>query len=137
MLDARSDALAVSLLAPLTTSQRARLVAAMGDVERLMSAAMVAVTAVDPADPRARHCLNAYFAELDRRFDAGFDPAQSISASDDELRPPAGLLLLAILGADPVGCGALKFHGHDAAELKRMWVAELCPWARGRTSTPR
>jgi ribosomal protein S18 acetylase RimI-like enzyme len=25
---------------------------------------------------------------------------------------------------DPIGCGALKFHGTAAAELKRMWVAE-------------
>ncbi len=124
VLDRRSDALAASLLAPLTTSQRARMVAAMGDVERLLSAAMVEVTPADPADPRARHCLNAYFAELDRRFDRGFDPARSIPADDDELRPPAGLLLLASLGADPIGCGALKFHGHDAAELKRMWVAD-------------
>ena len=28
----------------------------------------------------------------------------------------------------PVACGALKFHGRDPAELKRMWVA---PSARG------
>ena len=32
-----------------------------------------------------------------RRFDAGFDPAASIPADADELRPPAGLLLLARL----------------------------------------
>jgi ribosomal protein S18 acetylase RimI-like enzyme len=24
----------------------------------------------------------------------------------------------------PLGCGALKFHGGEPAELKRMWVAE-------------
>ena len=124
VLDRRSDALAVSLLAPLSRNQRARMVAAMADVERLLSAAMVQVASVDPADPRARYCLNAYFAELDRRFDKGFEPARSISADEHELRPPAGLLLLVSLGADPIGCGALKFHGNAAAELKRMWVAE-------------
>ena len=29
---------------------------------------------------------------------------------------------------DPVACGALKLHGNDPAEIKRMWVA---PPARG------
>jgi len=28
------------------------------------------------------------------------------------------------LRGEPVGCGALKFHGDQPAELKRMWVAE-------------
>jgi DNA-binding MarR family transcriptional regulator/GNAT superfamily N-acetyltransferase len=124
VLDERSDQLAASLLAPLTMRQRARMVAAMADVERLLSAAMVEVTPIDPADPRARYCLTAYFAELGRRFEHGFDPGQSIPADDDELRPPAGVLLLVSLGADPIGCGALKFHGNEPAELKRMWVAE-------------
>lgn len=80
------------------------------------------IATVDPADPAARLCLDAYFAELNRRFDAGFDPSASISANDDELRPPAGLLVIARLRGLPVGCGAIKFHGDQPAELKRMWV---------------
>jgi ribosomal protein S18 acetylase RimI-like enzyme len=32
--------------------------------------------------------------------------------------------VLAWLRERPVGCGALKFHGDQPAELKRMWVAE-------------
>ena len=88
----------------------------------------VVVRPIDPSDPQARECVNAYFAELDRRFDAGFDPTRSISADDDELRPPAGLLLLAWLHDRPIGCGALKFHGEAVADLKRMWVADA---ARG------
>jgi DNA-binding MarR family transcriptional regulator/predicted GNAT family N-acyltransferase len=124
VLDQRSDELAASLLAPLGARQRARMVAAMAEVELLLSASMVAVAPIDPADPRARHCLRAYFAELDRRFDEGFDPARSITGDDEELRPPAGLLLVVSLGADPIGCGALKFHDNAPAELKRMWVAE-------------
>ena len=63
-------------------------------------------------------------AELDRRFPQGFDPALSISAAAAELRPPAGLLLVASLQTEPVGCGALKFHDDAPTELKRMWVAE-------------
>jgi GNAT superfamily N-acetyltransferase len=89
----------------------------------------VVVSAIDPSDPQARECVNAYFAELDRRFDAGFDPTRSISADDDELRPPAGLLMLAWLYDRPVGCGALKFDGKGVADLKRMWVADA---ARGQ-----
>jgi GNAT superfamily N-acetyltransferase len=82
------------------------------------------IATVDPADPEARRCLNAYFAELDRRFDAGFDPSASISADDHELRPPAGLLVVARVRGLPVGCGAIKFHVDEPAELKRMWVDE-------------
>jgi DNA-binding MarR family transcriptional regulator/GNAT superfamily N-acetyltransferase len=123
VLDRRSDEVARSLLEPLDDRQRGRLVAAMGEVERLLTAAAVSIDAVDPAEPAARHCQGEYVAELDRRFDAGFDPARSISADDDELRPPAGLFLVATLRSEPVGCGALKFHAGEPTELKRMWVA--------------
>jgi DNA-binding MarR family transcriptional regulator/GNAT superfamily N-acetyltransferase len=124
VLDKRSDALAESMLAPLSDAQRDRLVTAMGEVERLITTARVAIAPIDPSDPQAQQCLRAYFSELDRRFEVGFDPARSISAHDDELRPPAGLLVLVWLRERPVGCGALKFHADEPAELKRMWVAE-------------
>jgi DNA-binding MarR family transcriptional regulator/GNAT superfamily N-acetyltransferase len=124
VLDQRSGSLAESLLERLSPPQRARLVAAMGDVERLMTATMVDVAPVDPAHPQAQYCLNSYFAELNHRFDTGFDPTRGIPASPTELRPPAGLMLLASLQASPIGCGALKFHGSEPAELKRMWVHE-------------
>lgn len=123
LLDRRSDELARSFLAPLSTSRRERLVAAMAEVELLLTAGLVEVEAVDPADRAARECLAAYVDELGRRFEAGFDPARSISAEDDELRPPAGLFLLATLRGEAVGCGALKLHGRRPAEIKRMWVA--------------
>jgi len=122
-LDRRSDELAAALLAPLGGGQRARLVAAMAEVERLLTAALVEVAIVDPADADARACMTAYFRELDRRFDTGFDPARTISADDVELRLPAGLLLIARLHGEPVGCGALKLHGRGPAEVKRMWVS--------------
>jgi DNA-binding MarR family transcriptional regulator/GNAT superfamily N-acetyltransferase len=124
LLDRRSDELAESLLEPLGTRQRERLVAAMADVERLLTAAVVTIEPLDPEHPHARHCLREYAAELDRRFPQGFDPALSISADAAELRQPAGLLLVAWLQAEPVGCGALKFHEDGPTELKRMWVAE-------------
>ena len=145
-LDRRSDDVAVSILSPLTGGQRERLVAAMAEVERLLVASMVRVDAVHPRHPAGQACLRAYFAELARRFDDGFDPALSISAGEDELRPPAGLLLVATLHDQAVGCGALKLHpgapprlarrrlaprddpATAPAEIKRMWVS---PTVRG------
>jgi DNA-binding MarR family transcriptional regulator/GNAT superfamily N-acetyltransferase len=128
VLDRDSDRLAASLLEPLSDSQRDRLVAAMGEVERLLTVPLVRVGRLDPGDPAAQHCLREYAAELDRRFPAGFDASRSISAEARELRPPAGLVLVATLGSDPIGCGALKFHDGEPTEIKRMWVA---PHARG------
>jgi DNA-binding MarR family transcriptional regulator/GNAT superfamily N-acetyltransferase len=128
VLDQRSDDVAASILGPLSPRQRARLVTAMAEVERLLVASTVQVIARDPRHPDARSCLRAYVSELARRFDGGFDPARSISAADDELTPPAGLFLVATLHSEPVGCGALKFHGGAPAEIKRMWVA---PAVRG------
>ncbi len=127
-LDRRSDDVAWSFLEPLSDSQRARLVAAMTDVERLLRASMVRFAVEDPTTPDARWCAEQYFSELNARFEAGFDPSLSISADAHELTPPAGALLIARLCDQPVGCGALKFHPGAPAELKRMWVA---PEARG------
>ena len=124
VLERRSDELAASLLEPLSAAQRSRLVAAMGDVERLLTAAIVEIAPIDPLHPDAQHCLTQYFAELDTRFETGFDPQLSIPADADQLRPPSGLLLLASLRSDPIGCGALKFHDGHPTEIKRMWVAE-------------
>jgi DNA-binding MarR family transcriptional regulator/GNAT superfamily N-acetyltransferase len=128
VLDRRSDALARSLLGPLTEAQRARLVTAMREVETLLTASLVEVDATDPADPRAQHCLREYFAELDRRFDTGYDPARALPLDLDEMRAPAGVFLMASLRGTPVGCGVLKLVPGLAAEIKRMWVA---PSARG------
>jgi ribosomal protein S18 acetylase RimI-like enzyme len=82
----------------------------------------------DPTSPDAQACLRAYFDELDRRFDGGFDAGRSIPATVDDLVEPAGLLLLARVAGEPVGAGAVKFHGSGPAELKRMWVSSA---ARG------
>jgi DNA-binding MarR family transcriptional regulator/ribosomal protein S18 acetylase RimI-like enzyme len=125
-LDRRGDAAAAEILTPLSEAQRVRLVAAMGEVERLLVASMVRVEVCDPRDPRARFCLGSYFAELAARF--GFDEARGLPTTDDDMTPPAGLLLVATLGGDPVGCGAVLFPAGEPAHLRRMWVA---PATRG------
>jgi DNA-binding MarR family transcriptional regulator/GNAT superfamily N-acetyltransferase len=123
VLDRRSDDLAQSFLEPLSPDQRDRLVTAMAEVERLLSAAMVEIRPVDPAHPDARSCIRSYFAELDRRSDSGFDPGAGIPAEPHELRPPAGVFLVAYLRSEAIGCGAVKHHDDAPSEIKRMWVA--------------
>jgi len=128
VLDERSDQLAASLLAPLTPSQQTQLVEAMGTVRRLLTASLVKLDVVDPASEAARFCLGSYYAELGERFDSGFDPAVALPTLDVEMREPAGLFLVAFRFGEPIGCGALKFHGKAPTELKRLWVS---PTARG------
>jgi GNAT superfamily N-acetyltransferase len=88
----------------------------------LQTASLVEIAVEPPTSAVAQVCLRNYFAELDSRFDAGFDPTASLPAEAAELVEPAGLLLVARLEGEPVGCGAVKFHG-SWGELKRMWVA--------------
>jgi DNA-binding MarR family transcriptional regulator len=128
LLDRRSDELAESMLAPLDTERRARLVDAMCTVERLLTSAAVEIRPVDANHPDARQCFRAYFAELDGRSESGFNPAAGISAEPHELTPPAGGLLIAYLHSEAVGCGAVKHHTDAPTEIKRMWVS---PSVRG------
>ena len=127
-LDAASDELASSLLEPLSAAQRERLTAAMTTVERLLTAGLVQVAPEDPASAAAPACLTAYFAEIDERFEHGWDPAAGIRLQPADMAPPRGLLLLARLDGESVGCGVLWHHGGGVADAKRMWVA---PRARG------
>src|SRR5579859_5758281 len=122
-LDRLSDEAAAALLQPLSSRQQDRLTSAMAEVERLLAASAVQISVADPRHPHARAAVEAYVAELGRRFDDGFDPALGISASDEEVTLPAGLFLLATLHGEPVGCGVLKFHPGAPAHIKRMWVA--------------
>jgi DNA-binding MarR family transcriptional regulator/GNAT superfamily N-acetyltransferase len=127
-LDKRSDELARSLLAPLSEKQQERLVAAMHEVERLLTAASVQIKSVDPEHPDAQYCLQEYVSELNRRSQRGFDPSVGATALAHEVRPPAGEFFIAYLHGEAVGCGAVKHHADAPAEIKRMWIA---PTARG------
>ncbi|HKM62029.1 MAG TPA: GNAT family N-acetyltransferase [Acidisphaera sp.] len=97
-----------------------------GERDALAGAVRIGVEAPDSAD--ARWCLDQYVRELAMRFDAGFDPARSISANPDELTPPAGVFVIGRLDGRPIGCGALKVKPDGIGEIKRMWV---CADARG------
>jgi GNAT superfamily N-acetyltransferase/DNA-binding MarR family transcriptional regulator len=127
-LDRRSDAFAQSVLAPLGAARRERLIAAMAEVELTLRASAVEIKAEAADRAEARWCLEQYFGELAARFREGFDPAKSISASAEELTPPAGAFVIARLFGRPIGCAALKVTGRRIGEVKRMWVK---PEARG------
>jgi DNA-binding MarR family transcriptional regulator/GNAT superfamily N-acetyltransferase len=127
--DALSDQLAESILAPLDGVQRARLVQAMAEVERLIDAARIEVRVEAPTSDDARRCLDAYFRELARLFDTGFDPSKSNPATDEDLMPPAGWFVVARIDGAVAGCGALRRLDETTAEIKRMWTA---PAMRGR-----
>ncbi len=127
-LDERSDELARSLLAPLSSRQRERLVAAMCDVERLLLCGTVEIRVIDPEHADAQYCLGEYVAELNRRSTRGFDPSVGATALPHEVRPPAGQFFVAYLHGEPIGCGAVKHHADTPSEIKRMWID---PQARG------
>ena len=127
-LDRHSQSFATSLLASLGTAQRERMIAAMAEVERCMRASAVSIEHADPDSADARACIDAYFRELDARFESGFDPAVGASGDAGAFVPPAGLFLVARLDGRAVGCGALRVTGRGVGEIKRMWVA---PSARG------
>lgn len=122
-LEKLSDEMASTLLDPLNERQRTQLVEAMTMVERLISAGMVEIRVEDPTSDAATYCLESYFAELDQRFDNGLIGEPSIPQVARSLKPPRGLLLVAFLRAEPIGCGGLRFRGDGPAEIKRLWVA--------------
>jgi DNA-binding MarR family transcriptional regulator len=109
-----SDELASGVLAPLTAEQRERLLRAQDEVRHLLALSMVTIELEDPRSPDARWCLGRYAAELDERFEEGFDagvwPADAIR------------FVIARIDAQPAGCGVLKTLSPDVGELARMWV---------------
>jgi DNA-binding MarR family transcriptional regulator/predicted GNAT family acetyltransferase len=123
VLDARSDDLARSLLSSLDGARRDRLVAAMAEVERLLTAGLVDVRVEPPTSADARACLAAYVAELDERFPGGFDTGTAVPFPVADMTEPAGLLLVGRLRGEPIACVALRFHGDEPAEVKRLWVS--------------
>lgn len=83
-----------------------------------------AVIEVEVDSPRlADVCalFEEYAASLS--FDLGFQGFEAELASlPGEYAPPDGRLLLALAGGEPVGCVALRRHGAETAELKRLYV---------------
>ncbi len=123
-LNRLGDRFAAATLEPLSEAERARFVAAIAEVEKLLNLSFTRISVDDPDGPDAQWCLAQYFAELDERFEAGFDAGRSISADCADLKPPRGIFLVARLDARPVGCGAVKSIEPGVGSIKRMWVSQ-------------
>lgn len=124
-LEQRSEERAHLLLDPLTERQRDRLNNALATADLLVRAATVTLEARDPADPLAREAMGRYFAEMDERFDVGFDPGPIDAEDDASLRLPHGLFVVAVSDGEPVAGGGVREYaggGEVTAEIKRMWV---------------
>jgi DNA-binding MarR family transcriptional regulator/GNAT superfamily N-acetyltransferase len=122
-LNLLGDRFAEETLEPLTGPERARLVAAMSEVEKLLTLSFTRISVEDPDSPDAKWCVGQYFAELGERFEGGFDAGRSIPADAGDLRPPRGTFLVARLDGRPVGCGAVKATEPGVGSIKRMWVS--------------
>lgn len=121
--DAGSDRLARTLLSALDAPRRQRLVKAMGEVERLLLAASIDIAPAVAASDDAQWCLTQYYAELQARFDAGFDPDAGKPVDVSDMEPPKGWFLMARLDQRPAGCGALIRLDDGTGEIKRVWAA--------------
>ncbi|HEY7887571.1 MAG TPA: MarR family winged helix-turn-helix transcriptional regulator [Steroidobacteraceae bacterium] len=127
-LNSLSDDLARSMLAPLSPDQAQRLVAAMGEVDRLLCASSIEFGEADPRTVDAEGCLQKYYAELAARFPNGFELHADDAPAAEDLLPPAGCMLLVRLFGEPVGCGGIRTLEPGLGEIKRMW---LSPRVRG------
>jgi len=88
----------------------------------------ITLVETDPRAPQAVACLTAYYAELSRRFQQGFDVNLSCDPDATDMIRPRGLFLVALSDGLPVGCVGLKGQAGPVAEIKRLWVS---PAARG------
>ena len=104
------------------------LLAAMDLIACALGRDRIAIEEADPRGEAARYCLGEYYAELQRRFENGFDASRSRDPDAADMAPPRGAFLLAILDGAPIGCVGLKGDGGRIAEIKRLWI---CPTARG------
>ncbi|MBA2281402.1 MAG: GNAT family N-acetyltransferase [Acidimicrobiia bacterium] len=84
--------------------------------------------------PVGQALVHALDRDLDERYAGDVDiegePDRAmLNVLGDTVIPPHGVFLVARLGGEPVGCGALRRHTDEEAEVKRMYVA---PGGRGR-----
>ena len=76
---------------------------------------------IEPADPGLA-LVGALVAELDAYLKALYPPDSNHLLAVDALRRPNVVFLVARLGDELVGCGALVDQGGEYGEIKRMYV---------------
>ena len=110
------------------TPRSDELLDAMDVVASALGRDRIAIEEADPSGDAARYCLGEYYAELDRRFEKGFDVSLSRDPDAADMVRPRGVFLLAMSDGLPIGCVGLKGTGGELAEIKRLWI---CRAARG------
>ncbi|MBT2421447.1 GNAT family N-acetyltransferase [Streptomyces sp. ISL-22] len=116
----RANASAAALLEGLSAAQRAELTEAMATAQRLLRLAGITVDLVDGAAPDARACLDAYAADIDKRFPEGYDKDTLVRPK--EVSGDAGAFFVAYEEERPVGCGALRRLEPGVGEIRHVWV---------------
>ncbi|HEY3392398.1 MAG TPA: GNAT family N-acetyltransferase [Lacipirellulaceae bacterium] len=81
----------------------------------------------DILSPAVQNLIGALNAELEGRYPE--EGANHFRLDPEELADGRGAFLVAYVGDQPVGCGAVRRIDPAVAEIKRMYVA---PEARGR-----
>ena len=92
-----------------------------------MDSGEVSVVRADLRTPAAQELIRALNAEMTARYPE--DGATFFRLDADEVAEGRGAFLIAYLGPQPVGCGAVRRIGDGVGEIKRMYV---CSEARGR-----
>lgn len=90
---------------------------------------MVSIAQVTSAQvPEVRAMIGEYLAWT-RSFLDGSEDAPTFESVDEELEnlpgifaPPRGRLLVGLVDGEVAGCVALKSHGEEVCELKRLYV---------------
>lgn len=124
--DALSDDHAAALLAG--HGQTEQLLSAMDLIASAFTRDHVEITLSDPRAPQSITCLESYYAELEARFERGFDVSLSRDPEATNMMAPLGAFYVAMSDGVPLGCCGLKGDGSEVAEIKRLWVS---PAARG------
>jgi len=119
-LDERARAVAFALLDPLSSEQRAELLAAMALITARLRLATIEIALVDPAGAEAQHCMRAYAAELAVRFPEGYDEAFLSPPAD--ARAPGGAFLVAREQGRAVGCVLVRTLTARTGEIRHLWV---------------
>lgn len=124
------DSLSDEHAADLLSHQRdpAAVLAAMDLIASTLGRDHAELIQMAPRAPQSLTCLESYYAELEARFDRGFDVSLSRDPEAANMMAPLGAFYVAISDGVPLGCCGLKGDGSQVAEIKRLWVS---PSARG------
>ncbi|WP_316648659.1 bifunctional helix-turn-helix transcriptional regulator/GNAT family N-acetyltransferase [Ovoidimarina sediminis] len=99
------------------------LLAAMDLIASALGRERIALTEEDPRSEPARQCLEAYYGELARRFNTGYDVNLARDPGAIDMMRPRGVFLVAWSDGAPMGCVGVKGHGGREGEIKRLWTA--------------